>query len=1243
MWRKMKKVLVILPLLLLVTGMWSESKASHLQGIDLTYECLNNCTIRVYLRAYRDCRGSSFISNNVSFNPQPPCTASGPNPVTAWSPQQTTEVTPICSTTPTRCSQTGATIGGVEEFYWFRDYDICSTPNCVYSLSWTTCCRNPAITSLTNPGSQSMYIGSTTLNTGLTNCNSSPQFANPPVPYLCAGQTFTFNQGAFDPDGDSLSYSFGPCFTTGIGNQVPYATGYSGVNPLGPTWQVVMNPLTGDITITPNPTGSQVVGVLCVYVTEWRNGQAINTIVRDIQVTVIPCPNNTQPVLDTLNPAYGVQGGILNSSAPAVVFTVCAGTQATITLPISDPDAGQINTVYWNQNIPGGNFFQQGNPSVVDTIRGNNPVAVFQWTPPAQGQYSFLVTAVDDACPILGQVQFTVQVNVNGGLIGSSATATPTGCTNVAFAATPGTGGTGPYTYQWSGDGNLNLNPSNNTASFSHTYPGPGSYAYNCLITDAFGCTGVIMDTVVILTGPTADAGPDISLCSGNNVGLGMTPQPGTTYSWIGSAGLSSTTVSNPTLNYTVTGATPDTLTWVFTATQGFCTAVDYVTVIAYPTPVANIAGPNQICNGTSATLTATGGSSYLWSNGATTPSITVSPTTTTTYTVTAIDNGCASAPVAFTVNVTDGPLAIISGTDSVCAGGTATLTVVGGTSWQWSTGSTGQTITLTNITTPTTVTVVPSQAGCLGAPVSHTVYVHESPVADFSFTTECFENPTQFTDLSTISTGSIVSWNWNFGDPNSGNNNFSGTKDPAHQFTAPGTYSVTLYVTASNGCLDTLTQNVTVNPLPDPNFEFTDVCEGEVMTFVDATPGNITTWLYDFGDNSTPSSQQNPTHLYQNPGAYNVTLTVTDNNGCMNSVVKTVFVHPLPDPSFTYSSRCFNTITDFVSTSTLNDPFGTTIDAVNWNFGDPSSSNNTGMGANVTHSYPSPGNYLVTMTVTTSQGCTQTIQQQITIDPVSPLTINNVEICRGYSAYLIVSNVPANHTVEWYYTATGTNPFHTGVAYATPPLSQTTGYYVVLLAPDGCRSNPQWIQAQVWSEPSISLSVNANVVEVPNAIVEFTTTLLSSSSNIVSYFWDFGDGTNSDAANPIHQYSEAGLYDVTLTIVDQNGCETVYRWEDYIEVLQRVRIFVPTGFTPNQDEANDFFLVQTTLVSDLSIQIYDRWGRQIFASDNIGFTWDGKDKTGQPMPEGVYIYNIQATTYDGQKIKKSGSITLIR
>ena len=496
------------PILLTLLGFFLSLQplsASHLQGVDLTYECIGACTYRVHLRIYRDCSGITPAAPTVNWAIISGVGCPVPTPVSGWSSYSVQEVTPVCPGTPTRCNTPGATIIGVEEWHAYRDYNICGS-NCIYRLSWSACARNPGITALVNPGGQCMYIGSTTLNTGLGSCNGSPQFNTPPVPYICMGLPFTFNQGAFDPDGDSLSYRLGPCYEA-QGDGVNYNAGYNQNAPLGATWTVTMNPITGDITLVPMP-GNIVVGVVCVYVDEWRfiNGvwTKIGEVVRDVQINVIDCGTNNPP---TTNGATNIVGG----TGSGFDLDMCFGGSLCFDIPVTDPDPGQIATVWWNQNIAGGTFTQVGGVQV-DTITGANPTIRFCFTPNQPGQVQFLTSMEDNWCPIIGSNQFSFLIDVHP--LPTTQVMDSIAC-NQAFFTPINQTGTPPYTYSWVGQGGFNSNLTNP----SHTYGSPGTYTYDVTITDANGCTQTFMDTVIIpqvmqLSGTHQDV-----LCNGDATG----------------------------------------------------------------------------------------------------------------------------------------------------------------------------------------------------------------------------------------------------------------------------------------------------------------------------------------------------------------------------------------------------------------------------------------------------------------------------------------------------------------------------------------------------------------------------------------------------------------------------------------------------------------------------------------------------------------------------------------------------
>ncbi|MFZ4547020.1 MAG: PKD domain-containing protein, partial [Bacteroidales bacterium] len=219
--------------------------------------------------------------------------------------------------------------------------------------------------------------------------------------------------------------------------------------------------------------------------------------------------------------------------------------------------------------------------------------------------------------------------------------------------------------------------------------------------------------------------------------------------------------------------------------------------------------------------------------------------------------------------------------------------------------------------------TVTLSVIDTSGIPVSvtHQVIIEPLPVAFFAFSTpNCNNTPVQFTDLSSTMYGYIVKWRWDFGDGNTQTVTFPNSPNVAYLYSTYGTFGVTLTVKNSDSCQNSFTAYVTISPAPVANFYSNGNCEDGIIQFMDASisngAGNIVSWDWDFGDptsgiNNT-SVLMDPTHLYQNPGAYTVRQVVTNFNNCKDTIVKTVVVNPNAPVDFAYFGNCEDSPTQF-------------------------------------------------------------------------------------------------------------------------------------------------------------------------------------------------------------------------------------------------------------------------------------------------------------------------------------------
>lgn len=492
-------------------------------GTDITYEQIGTCTYRIYHKTYYDCTGAATTplpgpppAVTVNFVGSPSgCTPSSPQPSTSWIFVSYMEVTPIAPGTITACTTPGAAINGVLEAVYYADYNnLCNGTCDSYTLTWSNCCRNYAITS--GAAGASITLNSAVID--LTNVNSSPSFSNPPISYLCSNQFTTYNQGAYDVDGDSLVYSLGPCLDNTAGTPVVYNTGYSPLAPLGPTWTVNIDPQTGDITFDPTLGGAVVVGVLGIYITEFRNGIQVGQISRDMQVTVLSnCGTNRVPQIQTI---ANISGGVVNNNPFGIAnrITAVVGTNLSFDIPGIDLDSVQTVTMYWNRSgsVNGVTFSAANNASTIDTIvtTTGNLAARFNWTPTITGRYEFLVTLADNyPMSIRGMTQRSYIINVANSYPFTTASiqSQNSACKTITATANP-VNGLPPYSYSWYGNV-----PTSTSQMISHTfsdYDNAGSpYIYIVKITDALGQV-VFQTDSILFSKPNAD----FTVSTSNNV-----------------------------------------------------------------------------------------------------------------------------------------------------------------------------------------------------------------------------------------------------------------------------------------------------------------------------------------------------------------------------------------------------------------------------------------------------------------------------------------------------------------------------------------------------------------------------------------------------------------------------------------------------------------------------------------------------------------------------------------------------
>jgi len=508
-----------------------------------------------------------------------------------------------------------------------------------------------------------------------------------------------------------------------------------------------------------------------------------------------------------------------------------------------------------------------------------------------------------------------------------------------------------------------------------------------------------------------------------------------------------------------------------------------------------------------------------------------------------------------------------------------------------------------------------------------------------------------RFTDTST-GTGTLTGLSWNFGD---GGTLILGTVggvtgDPLRQtvnrlYSQPGNYTVTLIAYFDGTAQPQATATVTVNPLPDPVIEFTPTSENnctpyEVQFRGDQSTGSsaISEYFWVFGDGSV-STAPNPTHVYERPGTYNVTLSITDANGCENTIsLETPItvgepVNLNPNAAQTAFERisCQVPLTvDFTS-----DPGEGNFEFL-WDFGDGTTSELQ----NPSHTYTEFGTYSIRLSATNLEtGCTSDtlLADFVQLAPFEPAfeVVQQEPGCPPVAIdFLNTSNlISPSQRITWDFgdgtTITGSIDSLTEVSH----IYQQEGSYTVSIfvedtGPGGC-SGGDTLENAVVIEPPVVADFTADQtgfcqLQPDNTFaVAFTD---NSTGAPISWEWDFGDGNTSTDQNPTHTYTGFGTYSVTLTVTNASGCSDTQTFDGYIQAFEPIAAF--TAYA----EGGCFPDFSTTLIdSSLTASPVVSWNWQVFDRSGALVTeLNGEDPTVALSDTGSYTVVLNIETEAG-------------
>ena len=741
----------------------------------------------------------------------------------------------------------------------------------------------------------------------------------------------------------------------------------------------------------------------------------------------------------------------------------------------------------------------------------------------------------------------------------------------------PGGGGNIVSWYWDFGDPGSGLLNNSSAQNPQHAFSASGTFTVTLIVNNASNCSDTISNTITIDAPPTADFSADTacmgSLTTFTDMSSANPPSTIVGYFWqFGDGGTA--TAQNPTHMYA--NAQVYTVTLTVTTSSG-CVSTVTKQVLVLQAATAAFSYQSPACAGSTVQFTdqslTTHGYITTWDwdfgdGNTTTITFPASPNVTHIFTnggtfsvsltITTSDN--CTATQTSPVTIISNPLANFSFPAGPCAGMPVQFTdnsqQNGGgtiTQWAWDFGDPGSgTNNSSTLQNPVhffsaggsfdVQLIVTNLNGCKDT-IVQTLTTNDAPVAAFSADTSCYDTPTQFTDGSTTTSGTIIAWNWNFGDPGSGSLNTSTLQNPIHIFTGTGTFNVTLLVSTSNGCQNDTIIPISVNPKPTAMFDADASCVGVATQFTDLSiaPGSmITSWFWDFGDGTGTSTLQNPTYTYTTWGTYNVTLLVTNLANCVDSIIIPVQARQTPTAAFNYTSFfCPSGQVNFQDQSQGNN--AAIVDHL-WIF-EPGYTSNA---VNPTHVYNiTDTTYAVTLIVTDNYGCQDTIIDSVYVKPGFTFTFDYDTVCYGVPTQFNAINLAQGDTlysVHWNFGDPGSGPSNQSFLYNPTHTYLSPGLYTVKLVAwnsDNC-SDSIYQTIQVYDLPQPDFSFLSDPCD---SIIHLVDGSLAGIGNIQSWEWHFGDGsapliiTGAASGDTSHLYTTIGQFNVTLITTNSRGC----------------------------------------------------------------------------------------------------------
>ncbi|RYE21899.1 MAG: PKD domain-containing protein [Sphingobacteriales bacterium] len=929
-----------------------------------------------------------------------------------------------------------------------------------------------------------------------------------------------------------------------------------------------------------------------------------------------------------------------------------------------------------------------GNTSQSTPATTTNLNQVLVNTTPTNAVVRYVITPLSTAgCP---GAPVTVDLTVYPGFTIADAGNPQTLCAqnSVTLAGNAAQVGTGRWTVvtgpgiTFADDTKENTLASGLVAGQTYTFRWTISGGNNCFTQDDVTITNLLPVVNTINT-------PAITTyCTGQTLTItGTTPSGGSgtyTYSWEQSTdnGTNWTTINNATgisLNYTVNANVQIRRV----TTSSVCSTLSNIVTLTALPPITNnvITGGPAICTGTApATITGsqpTGGDganyAYIWEistdnqqtyttiSGATGPDHSPGPLTVETFFRRRVSSGACtgaaanvSAPARIGIN--GNAIAQFNYTTTVgCAPFTLNSSIItavtsplnGTYTWfannvQIGTGSTFPSYTINAPGTTVNIRlVVTSSSGCQTAEFSQDFSTYPSFTAAYtqSAAEGCGPLTVRFTNTSTAVAG--IQYLWDFG-----NGITSTAANPPDIIFPSGPdgddaiYNVSLRATSPCG-IQTITSTVRVKARAHAAFspDRTIGCAPFLVNFSNTSRGGDLTYTYDFGDGSpllTTTTRASVSHTYTVTAVTDFTVTMTATNDC-SSDINSYIIRVSPNTVIAelvvngnQKTGCAPFTVTFANNSRGANSF-------RYTFGDGSVIQTSTAPETVQHTFTRPGTYTVELFAT--NGCASgTTTETITVleQPTAAFSADKTVSCEG-SPVRFRNNSVNGVSYRWDFgDGTSSTEFEPTHIYANGGVN----YTVSLTATNslGCpikttRSN--FINVVALPQ-SIFTVVPSNEITIP----EYTFTFRDVSTGTpTNWSWDFGDGTTSLQQNPLHKYTDTGNYNVKLTILNREGCQSVS--------IQTVRIvgvpgslILPNAFMPGSNKPElRTFTAKGRGIKEWKMSIFNKFGQVLWETTKLDASngplegWDGTFN-GQPQPQGTYYWKAEVTFINGTEWK---------